>query len=201
MKIVLINGPTGSGKTTLSRLILKKVENGLALSTDDYYKTGIISNLLSLFVGCYFERNISFNSKLLKKDINFICNNKKFDHSYIYDFKKRVIKKYFIKTFGIKYLIIEGIFVNDLSTELKKYECLFIRINTNKESCMKRVINRDLNERGKSKNQAKKDFLKSWEFFHNKRRRIKSKKNEKVIIYSKREDIDLVIKEIIKLTT
>ena len=201
MKIVLINGPTGSGKTTLSRLILKKLANGIALSTDDYYKTGIISNLLSFFVGCYFDRNISFNSKLLKKDINFICNNKKFDHSYLYDFKKRVIKKNFIKTFGIKYLIIEGIFVNNLFTHLNKYECLFIKINTNKESCMNRVINRDLKERDKSKNQAKRDFLKSWEFFHNKKRIIKSKKNENEIIYSKKEDIDLVIKGIIKLTT
>ena len=201
MKLVLISGPTGSGKTSLSRIILNELKNGIALSTDDYYKTGLLSDLLSIFIGCYYDRNISFNYKLLKKDINFICNNEKSDHSYFYDFKKKVKKKRYKKTLGIKYLIIEGIFVTELSNDLNKYECLFIKLKTNKESCMNRVISRDVKERGKNKNKAKRDFLNSWEFFHNKKRTNKATKNKKEIIYSRKEDLDLVIKGIINLTT
>ena len=67
MKLIFISGPSGSGKTTLSNQILLKVKNGIILSTDNYYKTGIISKLLSKFVNCYFDKNISFNSRLFKR--------------------------------------------------------------------------------------------------------------------------------------
>ena len=47
MKLIFISGPSGSGKTTLSNQIIKKIKNGIVLSTDNYYKTGLISKLLS----------------------------------------------------------------------------------------------------------------------------------------------------------
>ena len=50
MKIIFISGPSGSGKTTLSNQIIKKNKNGFVLSTDNYYKTGLISKLLPKFV-------------------------------------------------------------------------------------------------------------------------------------------------------
>ena len=56
MKVIIISGPTGSGKTTLSRQILNKFKNGIELSTDNYYKTGLLSNLLSNMIDCYFDR-------------------------------------------------------------------------------------------------------------------------------------------------
>ena len=40
MKIIFISGPTGSGKTTLSKKIAKEIKNSTILSTDNYYKTG-----------------------------------------------------------------------------------------------------------------------------------------------------------------
>ena len=54
MKLIFISGPSGSGKTTLSNQIIKKNKNGIVLSTDNYYKTGLISKLLSKFVKSYF---------------------------------------------------------------------------------------------------------------------------------------------------
>ena len=68
MKIIFISGPSGSGKTTLSNQIKVKINNGIILSTDNYYKTGLISNLLSKAVDAYFDKKLSFNSNLLKKD-------------------------------------------------------------------------------------------------------------------------------------
>ena len=71
MKLIFISGPSGSGKTTLSNQIIDKFKNGIVLSTDNYYKTGLMSKYLSKFVDGYFDKSISFNYKLLKKDFNF----------------------------------------------------------------------------------------------------------------------------------
>ena len=72
MKLIFISGPSGSGKTTLSNQIIQKNKNGIVLSTDNYYKTGLISKLLQKFIEGFFDRSISFNNKLFKKDFDFI---------------------------------------------------------------------------------------------------------------------------------
>ena len=92
MKLIFISGPSGSGKTTLANKILLKIKNGIVISTDNYYKTGIISNLLSKFIKGYFDRSISFNYKLFKKDFNFIVKNKISINQRSYNFKKKKIK-------------------------------------------------------------------------------------------------------------
>ena len=50
MKLIFISGPSGSGKTTLSNQILAKIKNGMILSTDNYYNTGLLSKILSKFI-------------------------------------------------------------------------------------------------------------------------------------------------------
>ena len=75
MKLIFISGPSGSGKTTLSNQIIQKNKNGIVLSTDNYYKTGLISKVLSKFVEGFFDRGISFNKKLFKNDFDFIYKN------------------------------------------------------------------------------------------------------------------------------
>ena len=47
MKLIFISGPSGSGKTTLSKKIIGKNKNGIILSTDNYYKIGLLSKLIS----------------------------------------------------------------------------------------------------------------------------------------------------------
>ena len=47
MKLIFISGPSGSGKTTLSKQITGKIKNGIILSTDNYYKIGLISKFIS----------------------------------------------------------------------------------------------------------------------------------------------------------
>ena len=193
MQLIIISGPSGSGKTTLSKKILKRLKFSIILNTDNYYRTGIFSYILSKIVTSYFDREISFNKKLFKRDLDFILKNGYANFSYKYNFKTKNIKKIKKRTKIIRYVIIEGIFAKEILKSLSNIYCLLIELKTNKELCLKRVITRDFQNRGKSKNLAKRDFLKAWELFHKndakknsinyiKKISIKKNTNEKLLI-------------------
>ena len=196
MKIIFISGPSGSGKTTLSKLLKLKIKNGIVLSTDNYYKTSLASKLLSKFVESYFDRSISFNAKLFKMDFNYILKYGISIHERSYNFEKKTAKKFLIKTNNINFLIVEGIFAREFLSTLNNQNYFFLELKISKDECLKRVLQRDYNERGKAKNTAKKDFLKSWDIYQEKlkNKRIKNKKNEYII--TKNTKIDQIIKKI-----
>ena len=196
MKLIFVSGPSGSGKTTLSNQIMLKNKNGFVLSTDNYYKTGLISKLLSKIVEGYFDRVISFNYKLLKKDFDFIVKNRISIHERYYNFEKKTIKKILNETNNISFLIIEGIFAKEFSKTLNNQNYFFLEIKTKKHVCMKRVLQRDSNERGKDKKQAKKDFLKSWDIYYNKFKHYSIKNNTNEFIITKNIDIDQIMKKL-----
>ena len=60
---------------------------------------------------------------------------------------------------------------------------------------MKRFIQRDLKERGKVKNQAKSDFLKSWNIYYKKYKNKLIENNNQFII-TKKTDIDHILKKL-----
>ena len=196
MKLIFISGPSGSGKTSLSNQIIEKVKNGIVLSTDNYYKTGILSKLLSKLVDSYFDKSISFNYKLFKKDFNFILKNKISIYERSYSFENKKINNFLKETNNIKFLIIEGIFAKEFSRILDDQNYFFIELQINKNDCKKRVVQRDTKERGKTKKQAENDFSKSWEIYYKrfKSRRIKNKTNEYII--TKKTNIDKILKKI-----
>ena len=115
MKLIFISGPSGSGKTTLSNKLIKKNKNGFVLSTDNYYRTGLISKILSKFVEGFFDRSISFNKKLLKKDFDYIYKNGTSICDRYYNFEKKTIKNILNETNNISFLIVEGIFAKEFS--------------------------------------------------------------------------------------
>ena len=125
MKIIFISGPSGSGKTTLSNQIIKKNKNGFVLSTDNYYKTSLISKLLSKFVEGFFDRSISFNYDLFKKDFDFICKNRISIHNRYYNFEKKTIQTILNETNKISFLIVEGIFAKEFSSTLNNQNYYF----------------------------------------------------------------------------
>ena len=61
---------------------------------------------------------------------------------------------------------------------------------------MRRVVQRDITERGKVKKQAKNDFLKSWDIYYKKMKNISSKNNIKEIIVTNENNIDQILKKI-----
>ena len=196
MKLIFISGPSGSGKTTLSNKLIKKNKNGFVLSTDNYYKTGLISKILSKFVNGFFDRSISFNFKLLKKDFDFIYKNGISISERHYNFEKKTIQNIYKETNNISFLIIEGIFAKEFANTLKNQNYYYLEIKTKKNECMKRAIQRDFKERGKDKKQAKKDFLKSWEIYYEKFKTNSIKKNTKKFIVIKKNDIDHIMKKL-----
>ena len=196
MKLIIISGPSGSGKTTLSNQIIGRIKNGIVLRTDNYYKTTIISKLLSKFIEAYFDRNISFNYKLFKKDFCFILKNGISNHERSYNFKKKTIKKLKNKTNNIKFVIIEGIFAREFSRTIKNKKFFVLELKTKKHECMNRVVQRDLKERGKARKQAKIDFLKSWDIYYKKLKNKSTEDNTNQLTITKTTNIDNVLKKI-----
>ena len=196
MKIIFISGPSGSGKTTLSKQIIGKIKNGIILSTDNYYKVGIISKLLSKFVKGYFDRSISFNYKLFKKDFNFILKNGISVHERSYDYKMKKINKFSSDKKSIKFLVIEGIFAKEFSSSLCNQDYSFIELKINKNECMKRVVQRDIRERGKAKKQAEVNFLKSWDIYYEKFKNKNIKNNSNQITFTKNTNFDQILKKL-----
>ncbi len=196
MKLIFISGPSGSGKTTLSNQIIVKTKNGIILSTDNYYKTGLISKFFSKFVEGYFDRSISFNYKLFKKDFNFILKNGFSIYQRSYNFEKKIIKNFSKETTNINYLIVEGIFAKEFSRTLYDKNYFLLELAINKNVCMKRVVQRDLKERGKAKNKAENDFLKSWDIYYKKFKNKKFKNNPNEFVITKKTNIEKILKKI-----
>ena len=196
MKLIFISGPSGSGKTTLSNQIIKKNKNGIVLSTDNYYKTGLISKLLPKFVEGFFDRSISFNNKLFKKDFDFIYKNGISIYDRYYNFEKKTIINILNETKNISYLIVEGIFAKEFSNTLNNKDYIFLEIKTKKNECMKRVVQRDIKERGKDKKQAENDFLKSWRIYYEKFKPNSIKNNKNKFIIEKKTDINHILKKL-----
>jgi len=196
MKLIFISGPSGSGKTTLSKQIIKKNKNGIVLSTDNYYKTGLISKLLPKFIEGFFDRSISFNIKLFKKDFDFIYTNGISIFDRYYNFEKKTIQNILKETNNISFLIVEGIFAKEFSNTLNNKDYIFLEIKANKNECMKRVVKRDIKERGKGKKQAENDFLKSWDIYYEKWNSNSIKNSKNRFIIEKNSDVDNIMKKL-----
>ena len=196
MKLIFISGPSGSGKTTLSKKITGKFKNGFILSTDNYYKTGLISKFLSNFVESYFDRSISFNLKLFKKDFNYILKNRISINERSYNFEKKTVNNLLNKTNNINFLIIEGIFAKEFSSTIHNQNFSFLELKTNKNECMNRVVKRDSKERGKQKKQAEDDFLKAWDIYYQKFKNKNINNNANAITITKKTNIDQILKKL-----
>ena len=196
MKLIFISGPSGSGKTTLSNKLIRKNKNGFVLSTDNYYKTGLISKILSKFIRGFFDRSISFNYKLFKKDFDFIFKHGISINDRYYNFEKKTILNILKETNNISFLIVEGIFAEEFANTLNNQNFYFLEIKTKKNKCMKRVVQRDSKERGKDKKQAENDFLKSWDIYYQKFKPNSINKNTNKFIIRKKSDIDHIMKKL-----
>ena len=201
MKLIFISGPSGSGKTTLSNQILFKNKNGIVLSTDNYYKTGFLNKILSKIVKGYFDKSISFNYALFRKDFNKIIHNGISIYERSYNFKTQIANNFLKETKNIEYLIVEGIFAKEFARTLRNNNYSFIELKINKKECMNRAIKRDLNDRGKDRIKAKRDFLKSWDIYYDKYQKKYKKETINEFIFTKETNIDKLLEKIFNLNS
>ena len=61
---------------------------------------------------------------------------------------------------------------------------------------MSRVVQRDLNERGKAKKQAEYDFMRSWDIYHKKFKIKNLKNNANEFTITKKTNIDQILKKV-----
>ena len=113
-----------------------------------------------------------------------------------YNFEKKTIKNVLNETNNISFLIVEGIFAKEFSNTLNNQDYIFLEIKTKKKECMKRVVQRDIKERGKDKKQAENDFLKSWSIYYEKFKPNSIKNNTNKFIIEKNTDIDHIMKKL-----
>ena len=197
MKLIFITGPSGSGKTTISKYISKYLRNSYILSTDNYYKTGFISNLFSKAIKSYFDKLLSHNQRLIKKDIDYILQNESINHCYKYDFINKSTKKNIKNISNIKNLIIEGIFSLELTNFFSDNQYMLIRLKEKKRICRERISERDSIERGKSEILNLNDFNNGWNIYQ-KKEKIYSSKILKGITLKKTNDLDFLLKSLSK---
>jgi len=86
------------------------------LSTDNYYKTGLISKLLPKFIEGFFDRSISFNNKLFKKDFDFIYKNGISICERYYNFEKKTIQNIINETNNISFLLLRVFLLKNFQT-------------------------------------------------------------------------------------
>ena len=197
MKLIFITGPSGSGKTTISKYISQYLTNSYILSTDNYYKTGLVSKISSKIIKSYFDKILSHDQGLIKRDIDNIIKNNSINHYYKYDFIKRITKKHLKKFNNIQNLIVEGIFSLELTDIFTENEYLLIRLKEKKNICRARILKRDLTERGKNKILNLNEFNSGWKIYKRKEKKYKSKIS-KGITLNQNIELGFLIKKLSK---
>ena len=167
MKIIIITGASGSGKTILSKKLSKSLNNSIVINTDSYYRDDFIIKVLSKLKYDIYDRIISLKKHEIRKTIASIKNKDINSIFYNYDFKHKkstksknglIIKK------KLNYLIIEGIFAHRL--EINYHETINILCEEKKKICLERRLIRDHRERGRKVKEINKKFSRSWELFY-----------------------------------
>jgi len=167
MKTIIITGPSGSGKSYLSKKISKLFNNTIVIKTDSYYKDNIFIKFLSKFLYDIYDRPISFKKSEIKKTLRSLHNKDRLISFYNYDFQRKQSSK---SEGTINYegdnqlLILEGIFAHRL--DLNYNETINIVCEEEKDICFKRRLKRDQLERGRDSREVIKKFNKSWYLYY-----------------------------------
>ena len=167
MKIIIITGPSCSGKTKLSKDLLKLFKDSFLIKTDSYYRDDILIKIKSIFIDDIYDRLISIKNKAISKTISSIIQKDNTAIFYNYDFRtknsSRILKN-INHSYNSRFLIIEGIFSHRL--DLNYNETINIICKENKEICYQRRLIRDKKERDRNINEVNRKFDKSWDLYY-----------------------------------
>ena len=167
MHVIAITGGTGSGKTTFVQSIASKISNKeiLFLSSDSYYKDNPKLSFLEREKINYDEPNaIDFN--LLLEHVTDLKLGKSIKVPK-YCFKTHLRKREYVVESPKKTLLIEGILILS-NSELRKEFNLKIFLECDRDLRLKRRVNRDVNQRGRSEKDVINLFSKRLDSMHKK---------------------------------
>ena len=167
MKIIVITGPSGSGKSYISNKISKFFSDTIIIKTDSYYRDSRLFKFLSILFFDIYDRPMSIRRKELMNNLKSIKNKSSAVNFRHYDFKRRksIIKNITLnKNDENRFLIIEGIFAHRLDINYKN--TINIICEEDKNICLKRRLQRDQEDRGRTAEEITRKFSKSWYLFY-----------------------------------
>lgn len=146
--VIGIAGGTGSGKSTIAKIIQEQVKKNITVLTQDsYYRSfGHLSEKERDEVN--FDHPHSFDTKLFIEHIKMLKNRIPIEMP-IYDFKTHLREKETILKKPAKIIIVEGILIFE-NKELRNLMDIKIFVDTDADIRILRRIERDINERGRS---------------------------------------------------
>lgn len=156
--LIGISGGSGSGKTTIAEALCNRLgDNACFISEDDYYKD------TSLMEG-FDKPNFDFDHPRIRDheklaiDLNKYIQNQSFEQP-LYDFVHHCRKKETKTIKPKKFLIMEGthLLVSPIIRDLFN---LKIYVDTNEDTRFARRLNRDIVERGRTKESVEEVYYK-----------------------------------------
>lgn len=156
--LIGVAGGSGSGKTTVANNLVKAFESEVTtlLEQDAYYKE-LTNMTLEEKAKVNFDHPNSIEFELLKKHIEALKNGESIERP-IYDFTTHSRKKGTVKINPSKIIVVEGILIFAVP-EIRELFDVKIFVDTDTDEMILRRIERDMNERGRSFESIKNQYL------------------------------------------
>lgn len=156
--IIGVAGGSGSGKTTVANNLVKafKAEDAVLVEQDAYYRE-LLNMSIEEKAKVNFDHPDSIEFELLRKHLEMLKEGKSIDRP-IYDFTTHSRKEGAVKINSSKIIIVEGILIFAVP-EIRELLDVKIFVDTDADEMILRRIERDMNERGRSFESVKNQYL------------------------------------------
>ena len=156
--LIGVAGGSGSGKTTVANNLVKafKCEDVALIEQDAYYRE-FTNMTLDEKRKVNFDHPDSIEFELLKKHIEDLKNGEPIERP-IYDFATYSRKEGSVKINPSKIIVVEGILIFAVP-EIRELFDVKIFVDTDADEMILRRIERDMNERGRSFESVKTQYL------------------------------------------
>lgn len=155
--IIGISGASGSGKSTFAKNLAQKFpkDTVLIIAQDAYYKD--LSDMsLEEKSNQNFDHPDSLDFKLLKEHLSELKKGTNI-HQPIYDFNTHSRTQNTTQISAHKIIIVEGTLLLSQKLIYTDFNCkIFVKLE--EQNCLERRINRDISERGRSKEDVLKQY-------------------------------------------
>ncbi|MDE6473321.1 MAG: uridine kinase [Ureaplasma sp.] len=148
--LLLIGGASGSGKTTIAHMLANRLSPKIkaeVICQDSYYVDRPEAATSMLEDNFNYDNPIAFDWDLLKTQIDDMLNHKQVCVP-VYDYNKKIKIMNTNKIQPCDLIILEGIYAI-YDKELNNKSFLKIFVETAKDECLARRIERDLKQRGR----------------------------------------------------